>query len=151
MEERELTEKTMVVLRSISRITRNMHMSVEQNFSDWRMLRLIMNHFPDGGMPSQVAKHMGIALPTVSKRLYELEEKGYILRRPSETDRRVTYIYATEQGKAIVEDNYRLFIENFHQATVSLGAEKTQQMYDLLEEFRLCLESQQEKQEASKE
>ena len=102
-------------------------------------------------MPSQVAKHMGIALPTVSKRLYELEEKGYILRRPSETDRRVTYIYATEQGKAIVEDNYRLFIENFHQATVSLGAEKTQQMYDLLEEFRLCLESQQEKQEASKE
>ncbi|MEG1783196.1 MAG: MarR family transcriptional regulator, partial [Oscillospiraceae bacterium] len=115
-------------------------------FSVWGLLRMILNHFPQGALPCLVAKHMGIALPTVSKRLYELEEKGYILRKASETDRRVTYIYVTDPGKAVVDDNYRLFIDKFHQATVELSEEKTLQMYNLLEEFRVCLENQLENQ-----
>lgn len=139
---RELVEKLMASLRLTSRAARNLPMDNSQSFSDWRMLRMLSHHYPDGATPSRLAAHMGISLPTVSQKLSVLEKQEFITRTPSKTDRRVTFVSITPQGQEKVKENYDVFVESFGKATQQLGEEKTLQLYNLLEEFRDCIENQ---------
>lgn len=139
MDNRELAEKIMLSLRAVNKRGRALMAGMDQNFSDWRMLRMIIRHFPNGAKPSEIASHMGIALPTVSQKLYALEQQGYVSRTPSKTDRRVIYIFVTEKGKQITQENHDKFVHIFMQALSDFGEDKAYQLLCLIEEFGNCL------------
>lgn len=56
------------------------------------------------GIPqSQIAACSGVEAPTMTKTLQRMERAGLIERRPDPTDARVSLVYLTEQGRALVQ------------------------------------------------
>lgn len=67
---------------------------------------------------NNVAQRLDIAPAFASRMLRRLEEKGYVERRSSEGDRRVTEVHMTEEGRAIVQQvdsDVRVHVEYFQQ------------------------------------
>lgn len=56
--------------------------------------------FNDGCTPSDVVKHLGISKSTISSQVDQLEAKGLIKRKPSESDGRSVLLYATQISKS---------------------------------------------------
>ena len=50
---------------------------------------------------SEIAKKMGVTRPSASALLDKLNEKEYIVKVKSDTDRRYTHIHLTQKGEAI--------------------------------------------------
>ena len=63
--------------------------------------------------PTEIARELLLTLGTVTTSLNKLEEKGYIERERSESDRRVVYITLTKRGKQL----YKLH-QAFHKKMV---------------------------------
>ena len=57
----------------------------------------------DPGMSQeQLARHICLNKSTVARTLTYLEEKGYVLRRSSEADKRITLVYPTEKMQGVL-------------------------------------------------
>lgn len=143
--ERTKIETLNAVLRKTMRLNRTLQMKCYQCSGDLRMLRIISHHGDENLTPSILAEKMEIALPTVSHKLSILEKQGLIERKLSPTDRRKTYIYATEKGRELLRQDYVRFINSFSNAGENLGEEKTEMLTRLLEEFSICLENEIQK------
>lgn len=57
----------------------------------------------DGRTQHELADLAGLTPPTVSVTLRDMEQEGYVVRRPHETDQRITLVYLTDQGRATNE------------------------------------------------
>lgn len=79
---------------------------------------------------SQIARKLRITLPTLTAAVDRLEEKGYILRRRSEEDRRRVSVELTEDGRQAYERHAR-----FHEKMVDAFLQGLEQsrMPELLE------------------
>ncbi len=66
----------------------------------------ILSHLKKGEGKTQqaLADEIGIRAQSVSEALSVLEEKGYICRTPSESDRRAMLIYITDSGEVFSEE-----------------------------------------------
>lgn len=53
---------------------------------------------------SELARRQKVSLPTMSKSISTLDERGWITRLPSEKDRRVVMVGLTRLGEQILED-----------------------------------------------
>ena len=82
-------------------------------------------------------KHL---IPFKAKAWCELIE-----RKNSPEDRRKTYVYATDKGRNLLQEDYRRFITCFFNAGEKLGKEKTDLLNSLLEEFSSYLEKEIQK------
>ena len=60
---------------------------------------------------TDIAKDQKLALSTITITLNRLEKKGYIRRKPSKTDRRVTYVVLEEKGNVLC-DQHREYFSN---------------------------------------
>lgn len=62
-----------------------------------------------GATGSQLARGLGVGLPSVTRLVDRLCEHGLIARREDAEDRRVTYLTPTPEGRRLVEslNNYR--------------------------------------------
>ena len=96
--ERNTGENAFALLHRTSNRIRCLQAKFYQNVGDLRLLRMIAHHYPDGATPSRLAGRMGVALPTVSKKLTALENQQLIERKMSDVDRRQTFIFVTEKG-----------------------------------------------------
>jgi MarR family transcriptional regulator for hemolysin len=63
---------------------------------------LILNSLQEGRWSTQLdlARSLGIEGPTLTRHLDNLEQSGFVVRRPSETDRRAVRVEITEAGQA---------------------------------------------------
>ncbi len=52
----------------------------------------------EGTRPSDLARHFGIGLPTLSEAAKRLERLGYVVRAPAGNDRRVRALWLTPEG-----------------------------------------------------
>ncbi|MBQ7902155.1 MAG: MarR family transcriptional regulator [Oscillospiraceae bacterium] len=143
--ERIKIEQLNAALRKTSRLNRMLQMKCYQSSGDLRMLRIISHHSDEGLTPSILASKLEIALPTVSRKLSVLEKQELIERKPSATDRRKTFVFATEKGKELLREDYLQFITAFSAASEKIGESKVKQLYLLLEEFSACLEQEIQK------
>jgi DNA-binding MarR family transcriptional regulator len=57
---------------------------------------------PDGLAVSQLANQAGVAIPTVTRMLHTLHERGYIERRRAPSDERLVMVVLTERGRAVL-------------------------------------------------
>ncbi len=55
----------------------------------------------DGMTPGEVARHLGLATPTVTRTTARMEAAGLLRRQPHERDRRLVRLYLTDRGRAL--------------------------------------------------
>jgi DNA-binding MarR family transcriptional regulator len=69
------------------------------------MFRAIQDGEPT---PSELAARLGVSKQAVGKVLDEMEQRGFVERRPDQTDRRARRVRLTEHGRAASETAIRL-------------------------------------------
>ncbi len=96
---------------------------------------LALCHTP-GLSQEQLARRIYINKSNVTRHLTALERTGYIERRQSERDRRVTLVYPTEKAYAILPYVRQITREWNTYLTEEFTEEETAQLYALI--ARLC-------------
>ncbi|GMB08153.1 MarR family winged helix-turn-helix transcriptional regulator [Thermolongibacillus altinsuensis] len=69
----------------------------------------------------------------------KLEEKGYIVRKRCEKDRRITYAVITEKGKALMDDIFPQHTEKITELFQSLSLDEKAEAIELLKKIGLSL------------
>jgi DNA-binding MarR family transcriptional regulator len=85
---------------------------------------------------SELSEKTHATRPAVSKMLTSLEDKGYIKRTISLTDRRVVYITLTDNGQSIIDEALNTMYQLMDNAMHSLGEEDSKELIVLMK--RLC-------------
>ncbi len=89
---------------------------------------------------SELATMERHSLPAASKRISQLEEAGLVRREVSSQDRRVTRLYLTDEGLAMLQNEQRRIGERTSSAFDCLGRDKAEMLIRLTGEFADALE-----------
>ncbi|MQQ08606.1 homoprotocatechuate degradation operon regulator HpaR [Epibacterium sp. SM1979] len=101
----------------------------------WRVLRVVEEN---GAIdPTQIAEHSCLLLPSLTRILQKLEEKGFIARARDTQDRRRQLISVTDEGRALIAANIDAALELTEDTRSKLGAERYDLLLDLLNELYL--------------
>jgi homoprotocatechuate degradation regulator HpaR len=99
----------------------------------WRVLRVLDEEGPLD--PTSIADRAVLLLPSLTRILQKLEEKGYVTRRRDEHDRRRQVIEATDTGRAIIAENMETSRRILTEMKAKRGEEKHEQLIALLGEL----------------
>ena len=89
-----------------------------------------------GCSQDQLAKRMWFDKSTIARQMELLEKKGFVTRKPSETDKRVLCVYPTEQMLQM-QPGLREAMEQWEQTLLQdLTEEEKQQLNSLLAKLR---------------
>ena len=69
----------------------------------------------DGCSQKELVKELGVKPPTVTVSIQRLEKSGLIIRRQDEKDQRVSRIYLSEEGRAIIKEGMQMAKEGEQQ------------------------------------
>ena len=81
---------------------------------------------------SELATQLNISVPAVSKMIRRLEEKGYIVRIPGTSDRRMISLGLTEYGQELIETTIRHMSSMTMEIVQQLGEEDSHTLMNLL-------------------
>lgn len=99
----------------------------------WRVLRVVHERGPSD--PASIARDACLLMPSLTRILRGLEDKGLIARSPHETDRRTFWVGITAAGEALIaahlDESNRLLAD----LEDRYGAERLDRLLDLLEEL----------------
>lgn len=110
--------------------------------------RLTLSHFhllkfiTRDPLPRQIhelAEFLGISPPAVTKYVDRLEQLGLVSRVPFRSDRRVTHVAPTEQGRMLVAGQERAEQQRLAQVFASFSEGELAQLARLLERFAVEL------------
>ncbi len=99
----------------------------------WRVLRVL----DEGGAqePTVIAEKACLLLPSLTRILQKLSEKGFIERTPDKTDRRKQVVSITAAGAMLIEDNLATSIAIMDRIKAEMGPERYEALLDLLNEL----------------
>lgn len=89
------------VLRATEMFNRELAQSVGLTAAQFRVLQIVAEH--DHCTATEISLRMHISQATVTSLVDKLVDKKMVLRKRSERDRRQTDIFATDQGRAAIE------------------------------------------------
>lgn len=96
----------------------------------WRVLRVLDE---EGALdPTTIAKRAVLLLPSLTRILQKLEEKGHVSRRPDAHDRRRQVIEITDTGRYIIDSNMDTSRRILTDLRLRLGEERHEALIDLL-------------------
>ena len=99
----------------------------------WRVLRVLAER---GAMdPTEIARESCLLLPSLTRILRHLQEKGLCTRRPHASDRRRSVIEITAAGRALIERNVTESNRIFADLEAEFGRERVESLLDLLNEL----------------
>jgi DNA-binding MarR family transcriptional regulator len=104
--------------------------------SQWSTLRRI------GGNPctmSELARHKGVGLPTISKSVDMLVRRGWVERWVDKADRRQTMVRLTASGRRVLTDCRRALEQFLDQRLANLSAAERRTVDDSLQLVRRVL------------
>lgn len=101
----ELLDVIVLAMRTVRREMRRARPPIET--SQWVLLRKIAE---GASTVSDLARHSGTSLPTMSKSVDMLVRRGWVARGPHASDRRQTLVELTLQGRRVIRD-YRARFE----------------------------------------
>lgn len=99
----------------------------------WRVLRVLEEQGPMD--PTRIAESACLLLPSLTRILQKLEEKGLILRARDAEDGRRQVVRITEAGARIISDNRDAAIALTESLRRRMGAERYEVLLDLLNEL----------------
>ncbi|MEX0317903.1 MULTISPECIES: homoprotocatechuate degradation operon regulator HpaR [unclassified Ruegeria] len=99
----------------------------------WRVLRVLEEEGPQD--PTRIAERACLLLPSLTRILQKLDEKGLIDRRPDPDDRRKQIIKITDPGQKIIHDNLTASIQAAERIRAHLGPDQYEALLDLLNEL----------------
>jgi DNA-binding MarR family transcriptional regulator len=88
---------------------------------------------PEGRRPSELAAEAGMSRQAYNYLLGQLEERGYVERRPDAGDRRSKRVHLTDRGRALVPATREIVREVEREWARDLGADDLEQLRGLLE------------------
>ena len=99
----------------------------------WRVVRVLVEEGPMD--PTTIADRAVLLLPSLTRILQKLEEKGLIVRQRDEQDGRRQLIKATKAGCRLIADNIPAAQIYAQRLKDHLGGERYDQLLDLLEDL----------------
>jgi len=99
----------------------------------WRLLRVLSESGPLEA--TILANRAALLLPSQTRIVQTMEQKGLVLRRPHPSDKRRHTLGITPEGKAIIDDNLDRAKEIADAFVLALGKRKYDQLVDLLEDI----------------
>ncbi|SFA48285.1 MarR family transcriptional regulator, 2-MHQ and catechol-resistance regulon repressor [Parageobacillus thermantarcticus] len=103
------------------------------NPTEFAVLELL---YHKGDQPlQQIGEKILLASGSITYVVDKLEQKGLIVRKACEKDRRVTYASITEQGKAFIEEVFPRHAQTIHETVSGLTAEEKDKAIDLLKKL----------------
>lgn len=83
----------------------------------------------------QIARHLCLNKSTVTRALNQLEANGYVTRKPSESDRRVTLVSPTEKAQAVFPEVRRITREWNERLVEDIPADKLEVFFEVLSQM----------------
>ncbi|MFY9212750.1 MAG: homoprotocatechuate degradation operon regulator HpaR [Aestuariivita sp.] len=112
---------------------RAMLADVDITEQQWRVLRVL--HEEDSLDPTRIADRACLLLPSLTRILQKLTEKGLITRAPDRVDRRKQVIAITEAGVTLIEENLATSVEIMERIKSEMGHDRYEALLDLLNEL----------------
>lgn len=112
----------------------------DHGFTDqqWRVMRGLVDN---GEMQlSALAEDCCLLMPSLSRIIQNLEERGLVSRRAGDNDQRSWVISVTPEGRALFESAAPISEARYAEITRLIGSARLEQTYDLLEELIRVLE-----------
>ena len=122
------------VMRLGSRYTQAMEVELKKvgmNITSWR-IGLILRENGQLSM-TEVAKHAVGRLPTITKSVYKMEERGWVEVNQSANDGRVTMVNITTMGLDVIQDVIQSTSKIIDQAFEGLDKNETDNLNKLLQ------------------
>lgn len=118
--------------------------------SDFSLLAKLMcvRDNQEGGqgiMVSELAKKIEVSVPSVSRTLKHLENKGYVRRYEDKKDRRITYVCLTEQGNGILQEVDTVMKDYWETVISKMKPSTVELLMDAIDEFYAVAEEELEK------
>ncbi|WP_274361754.1 MarR family winged helix-turn-helix transcriptional regulator [Paenibacillus thermotolerans] len=88
----------------------------------WLVLYCICER--DGMMQKDIAERSGKDRPTTTRILDVLHEKGWIVKKAGDSDRRSFLVYATDSGKALIRETEQIERQTVREATAGITGEE---------------------------
>jgi len=108
-------------------------MDVGVTEQQWRVLRVLQESGPLD--PTRIANQACLLLPSLTRILQKLEDKGLLGRTPDETDGRKQVVQITADGEALVAANLDASIEVMEQVRAQMGPKRYDALLDLLNDL----------------
>ena len=99
----------------------------------WRILRVLSEHGPQDA--TKLADRACLLLPSQTRILQSMVEKGYVSRSPDARDRRRQTVAITPAGQNVINDNLDQALAIAAGYRAALGPERYDLLLDLLEEL----------------
>lgn len=105
--------------------------------SEFAMLHMIHNKKDERGKLtlSELAAFLEVSSPAVSRMIKTLEDKKYIVKSPSEKDRRISYVSLSPEGEALYEMCAERMRRIGDRTVEAMGREDMIQMLGLFQRF----------------
>jgi len=112
---------------------RHLLSDVDLTEQQWRVLRVVQESGPID--PTQIADRACLLLPSLTRILQKLEEKGLINRVRDEADRRRQVITLTAAGGTVIEENIDASLELIERTREKMGPDRYEALLDLLNDL----------------
>lgn len=99
----------------------------------WRVLRVLQETGPQE--PTKIAERACLLLPSLTRILQKLEEKGLIDRTRDLQDKRKQIVQITDAGADLIEDNLEASIALLEETRAQMGSDRYEALLDLLNEL----------------
>ncbi len=99
----------------------------------WRILRVLSEFGPQDA--TKLADRACLLLPSQTRIVQSMVEKGHLSREPDPNDRRRQALSITPQGQAIIDNNLPKALKIAASYRTALGAERYELLLDLLEDL----------------
>ncbi len=139
MEEKMLEEliSTLLMFRGLLK-TKNSDMEITHGefitLLNTRRLETAANGKKNQVKVSDISHASEVAMPTATKNINMLVGLGLLKKKPAEIDKRIVYISTTRKGKDFLEKRYQIYKKRYEGLLQHLGAEKADQLIQLLNE-----------------
>jgi DNA-binding MarR family transcriptional regulator len=139
-------QKLIIAFENIKRLTARSSLKEPLSYREFVMMYVINNLMKQkkasdgeeqqGVMISRLSDLLQISRPTATQMVNSMEEKGYVVRTTSDTDRRVVYIGLTNEGEQIYETQMAMYSGLLNEVTEKVGKKEIDQLIFLCDRFQ---------------
>lgn len=134
-------EKIYQVMQKFQKLGMNSKFGGEMPRSEIMMLKMINidTSKTEGVTISTLSERLEITKSAVSQMINVLEDKGYVERITTKSDRRIVYVRLTEMGEQSLEKSLQSLLKSLNQVFEKMGEEDTEILFRLLNKLYLIV------------